>query len=345
LRLDKNERIVPFPDEVMARFYELLTPDAVMTYPELEPLYRKLADYLGVERDHLYLAAGSDLGIKTVYETFIDPGNRVLIHQPSYAMQQVYSKMFQAHVTEVSFDKRLTLDVEAFIDAITPETRLVVLENPNGFIGNVLPQASIRAIVEKAHRCNAIMLLDEAYYLFSGQTVQPLYLEFDNVIITRTFSKDLGAAGLRCGYLISQKHNIQFLNRVKPMYEVNNACVAFVQASLDFPQYISAFVKDVHEGLQFLRNQLENMGLTTAGGSGNFLVVYLGEDIDITSVIRHLKSRGILVRRPFQVTSLKGWLRIVAGNLEQMRRFVLAFAEGLDAAGWRADRYVLPGRA
>ena len=342
LRLDMNERIVPIPEQVVNRFRELLTPEVVMTYPEFEPLYQKLAEYIGVEREQLFLVPGSDAGIKTVYETYIDPGDPVLLHLPSFAMHEVYCGLFQARLMTVPYDRQLRLDIQAYVDAITPETRLVLIENPNGFIGSTLPHDAIRAVVEKARRCNALVLLDEAYFLFSGQTIQPFFLEFDNVIIARSFSKDLGIAGLRCGYLLSQKANIQSLYKVKSTYGVSSASIAFALALLEFPEQIKKYVDQVQAGLKYLKQTLGEMGLATAGGEGNFLIAYLGEKFDVPTVIRELKSQSILVRRPFQVENLRGWLRIGGGSIAQMQRFAPAFAQALHDAGWRRENYVPP---
>lgn len=329
LRLDKNERVIPFPDEIVTRFHALLDTNAIMSYPEVEPLYQRLAAYSGVPRDHLFLASGSDLAIKTVFETYIAPGDKVLLHMPSYAMYEVYCKMFQANLNTVSFNGKLELNVAAFIDAISPQTRMVVLENPNGFTGTILSQDDIRAIAEKAYQSDAILLIDEVYFLFTGETVQSLYLEYDNVIIVRSFSKDFGMAGLRCGYLLSQPTNIAFLYRVKPMYEVTQAAVAFCTAILEFPEHTKQYVEEVKRGMSFLKEALHSKGLITGGGNGNFLLIQLGESCDIPAVIKGLKDRGVLVRRPFQVEAVKGWLRVGVGNVSQMEKFVSAFSEVL----------------
>src|SRR5262245_63202130 len=130
---------------------------------------------------------------------------------------------------------------------------MVVLANPNGYSGVSLPLAEVEAIVKKAHQHDAIALIDEAYYLFSNQSVQALYKKYDNVIITRTFSKDLGMAGLRCAYLLTQAPNIESLFHVKPMHEINSAAAAFVLASLEFPESIRSYVKEVRATVQSLR--------------------------------------------------------------------------------------------
>jgi histidinol-phosphate aminotransferase len=329
LRLDSNERIVPFPEAVLQRFRELLTDESIMMYPEPERVYRRLAAYLAVDRRELLLSAGSDAAIKAVYETYIDPGDRVVIHLPSYAMHGVYARMFQADLDTVCYDADLRLDLSQFLNAITNGTRMVVFENPNGFIGTVQPADAIRTIVEKAYRCGALVLLDEAYYLFSGQTNLDLYREYDNVIVCRTLSKDFGIAGLRAGYMMSREGNIRNLYRVKPMHEVSSAALAFTQAMLEYPAEIESYVAVVQAGLAFLRTALHARGLATSDSRTNFLIVRLPDGTDLDLAIRRLGARGCLVRRPFDLATLKGWLRVTAGGTGQMQRFVAAVDEVL----------------
>ena len=323
LRLDKNDRLIPFPKEIWNRFMELFDETTVMTYPEQEEFYRKLALYIGVPREHLLLSLGSDLAIKMVYETFIDAGQEVQLHLPSYAMYSVYNNIFQADASSISFNEYLKLDIQKFINSISNKTRLVVVENPNGFIGEKLEFEDLKRIAEKAYSTDTIFLIDEAYYQFMGDTSQELYLEFENVIIVRSFSKDFGMAGLRCGYLLSQKQNIDMLYRVKPMNETNSAAIAFGLAVLDYPNLIQDYIEVVKKNIIFLKSALSSLGFTTAGGNGNFIIIYVGGAID--RIIQMLKNRGVLVRRPFQVESLHGWLRVGIGTKSDMERFIDCF--------------------
>jgi len=342
LRLDKNERVAPFPPDIWNRFIDLLSQDAVMAYPELNLLYENLAKYINASRSDLFFATGSDLAIKTVYETYIAPGDIVQIHAPNYAMHEVYGQMFQAHMITIPYDRKLHLDMDAYTNSITPLTRMVVLENPNGMIGACQSFSAVRAMVEKAHQCNALVLLDEAYYLFHGETIQALYQEFDNVIIVRTFSKDFGIAGLRCGYLLSQPKNIESVYRVKPMHEINSAAVAFSLAMLERPDYIQSFVNEMRNSINYTIHALNQMGLTVSGGAGNFVVVYLGADVITAAIISYLKEHGILIRRPFTADNLKGWLRIAIGSMEQMQQFISVFTKALKASNWQRNSYNPP---
>jgi len=331
LRLDKNDRLIPFPKEIWNRFMELFDETTVMTYPEQEEFYQRLASYIGVPREHILLSLGSDLAIKMVYETFIDAGQEVQLHLPSYAMYSVYNNIFQADASSISFNEYLELDVKKFIDNISEDTRMVVVENPNGFIGGRLEKKDLKRIAEKANLTDTIFLIDEAYYQFMGNTAQELYLGYDNVIIVRSFSKDFGMAGLRCGYLLSQKQNIDFLYRVKPMNETNSAAIAFGLAILDYPNLIQDYIEDVKKSVTFLKGALSSSGFKFAGGNGNFLIIFVGDAIN--KIIKLLKERGVLVRRPFQVESLHGWMRVGIGTIADMEQFIDYFKEVCDAVG------------
>jgi len=325
LRLDKNDRIITFPDKIWRHFTELFDEISVMSYPEQERFYEMLASYIGVPREHLILSLGSDLAIKMVYETYIEPNEEIQLHMPSYAMYEVYGNMFQANISSIAFNDNLKLDIDLFINKISNNTRMVVVENPNGFIGTSLGYDNIRKIAEKAHSTNTILLIDEAYYQFMGNSAQELYLNYDNVIIVRSFSKDFGMAGLRCGYLLSQKKNIDYIYRVKPMNEANSAAIAFGLTILEYPEYIDNYIDQVNESIVFMKESLSKMGYRCGEGYGNFIVVFVGEKID--QIIALLKNKGVLVRRPFQVEHLKGWLRIGIGNINDMEHFVNRFKE------------------
>jgi histidinol-phosphate aminotransferase len=332
MRLEKNERLIPFPDCVLARYRELLTPEAIMAYPELEPLYERLSCYLGVDRGEIFFAAGSDLGIKAIFETYVAPGDRIVIHSPSYAMLHVYARIFQSNTVCVPYHTDLSLDVHAFLAAIQPGTRLVVLENPNGSIGTALPENSMKDLLEKTRQCGSLLLVDEAYYAFSQLTVQPYFREYDHLIISRTFSKDLGLAGLRCAYLLSQKANIRSIFHVKPMHEISSPAVAFACASLEFPETIQAYVNEVRQGIAELRKAFEGHGFRTAGGQGNFLLIYVGDDADFPTFTTAMKAQGILIRPPSSSPALQGWIRVGVGTAVQRQHLLESFVSSLQKA-------------
>ena len=119
LRLDKNENLKGFSKKIIGDIHNRITSDFLTAYPDAGPLYKKLAQSLGIPKEQIYLSAGSDVGIRTVFEVFVDSEDEVIIIHPTYAMYYVYSKMFDARLIQISFDENLTLPAERIIERIS----------------------------------------------------------------------------------------------------------------------------------------------------------------------------------------------------------------------------------
>ena len=139
-RLDRNERNQPFSNNFIRGIVDQISGELFMVYPELDRVYEKVARWLNIDTDRLMLHSGSEQAIKAVYEAYINPGEAVLLHFPGYAMYPVYCKMFQAEVVGQYFNAQLDFDWDAFINKIDNSIRMVVVENPNGFVG-IAPEA------------------------------------------------------------------------------------------------------------------------------------------------------------------------------------------------------------
>jgi histidinol-phosphate aminotransferase len=309
-RLDRNERNFPFSDEFMARIRTKMTGELLAAYPEPWHTHEKLAGRLGVPPDRLMLAPGSEQAIKAVFETYMRPKDRVLLHFPSFAMYEVYAETFQAGVESQRYDSGLHFDWEEYIARIRPGLRLVLAENPNGFIGAAAPLPVLRALVEKAHEHGVIALVDEAYFHFHDETCAGWIDEFDNLIITRTFSKAFGLAGLRIGYVLSNPTTIMNLMKVKPAYEITSVAGMVACDLLDHPEEMADYLGKNRENLESLRRGLTELGIACSQSRANFLAVRLGNTSVADALRRVLYDRGILIRRPFREPELSAWVRI-----------------------------------
>lgn len=316
-RMDRNERTHPFSESFMNYIRKKLTGEIIMTYSEIEPLYERFSKWLGVDRNRILFHSGSDLAIKAVFETYIRPKDRILLHLPGYAMYKVYAQMFQAQVDVLEYDSDLRFNLDQFIDALNEKHRMVVIENPNGYVGNKHPIKKIEELIEKAHRLGVIALVDEAYFHFIDDTTTVDFLDsFDNLIVVRTFSKAFGLAGLRAAYLVSLPKNIQFLYRVKPMHELNSMAVLAISALLDYEDEFRRFIEETKESLHYLKTSLNKLGIATSDSCANFLAARFGAIVDGAEVVKYLQKANILIRRPFREKHLKEWLRVGTAPLE-----------------------------
>ena len=314
----------------MATVRERLTGELLQCYPEPGLLYDRIAAWLGVGGDQLLFHTGSDLEIKAVFETYIGRGDRILLHQPGYAMYQVYARMFQAEVETQDYDVELRFDLDHFSERLDSRHRLVVLENPNGFVGNCHPLTKIRELVRKANRLGVIALLDEAYFHFIDETLAAELAAFDNLIVVRTFSKAFGLAGVRAAYLLANPAMIRDLGRVKPMHELSGLAVMLIGALLDQPQEMERFVLETAASRDYLRAALAELGIATSDSRANFVAARLGPRLDGDRAARQLRESGILIRRPFREPHLREWLRVGTAPLPVMERLVAGLRGLLD---------------
>lgn len=194
-RMDRNERTWPFSDNVMDEIRRRFTSETLTNYPEMEDIYHKLAIHLNVSDNQIYFHSGSDLVIKSIFETYIDPGDRVLMQKPSYAMYGVYGRMYGADICEQDFNSKLSFNIDEYCSRITEvKPKLVILENPSGYIGNSYSHRQVEKVIKNAGECGSLVLVDEAYIDYIPEaSVQDLISDYDNLIIVRTFSKAWGA--------------------------------------------------------------------------------------------------------------------------------------------------------
>jgi len=328
-RLDRNERTFPFSRAFENALRRRLDGELLMTYPEPEPLYRRFARWLGVPRDRLLFHSGSDLAIRSVFETYVRPGDRVLLHLPSYAMYKIYARMFEARVDTLAYDAGLSFDLGKFTRTLSRRHRVVILENPNGFVGNRHPFPGIKTLIQRARTLGVLVLVDEAYFHFIDETAADLIPVFDNLVVVRTFSKAFGFAGLRAAYLLSQEKNIQYLSRVKPMHELNSMAIAAIETLLAREGEFDRFIEKTKKSLAYLKTALWNLGIPTSDSRANFLAARLGKLVDGTEASTYLRDKGFLIRRPFREAHLKEWLRIGTAPIpvekaliRHLRRFI-----------------------
>lgn len=321
--LDRNERTVDFPAEAMEQLRRRITPFLLRAYPEPEPLYRKLSSWLRLPRERILLTSGCDGALRSVYETFVNPGEEALSVRPTYAMVPLYAQIAGAVSREVGFHEDLSLPVEEILERIGRNTKIVVLAHPNQPIERVYTDTEVRALLERCEETGTLLVMDEAYHHFCPSTAVPHLERYGNLIITRTFSKAFGIAGLRAGYLISHPKNIEALNKVRPMYELHSAAIAAALCLLENEPWMTSYVQQVRQGMEALTEGLERTGWPVFGKWGNSILVKLPEDLPAAQVAQRLKVAGFLVRSENQ-PPLSNHLRITAGTKDQAERFLKA---------------------
>jgi len=312
IRLDRNERVSCWPVEIWNDMQNFITPEVIMSYPEFDPVYEKLAAVLGVERNTLLLSHGSDIALKSIFEVFIGPGDEAVLLTPSYAMYPVYAKMVGAKAIEIGFQEDLSLPIGHILDAITSRTRIVCLPNPNQPIERVFSKNELKNILDLSSRKDFIVVIDEAYHYFYPESAIREINTYPNLIITRSFSKAFGLAGLRAGLLISNKNTIQDLKKVKPISEINGIAVRLIEFFLGRMELVDAYVKEVNKGREVILKRAAGLGIPTHGCTGNSILLQLQDADQVKMVVAKAAQSGYLIKGPFPYPATKH-LRITLG--------------------------------
>ena len=321
IKLDGNENpygCSPRVRDALARypFYHIY-PD-----PDQREVRQALAGYAGVGAEHILAGAGSDELIDLILRLFLEPGDRVLNCVPTFGMYSFCTEVCGGKAVDVPRDRAYAVDVSAVKEVIDQKTKVVFIASPNNPTGNITPQRDILELV----KLGKVVVVDEAYYEFSGATVAPLVPEYENLIVLRSFSKWAGLAGLRIGYGIFPLLIAEQLLRIKQPYNINLAAQVALQESLADIEYLQGTVqKIILERERLLRKLGELKSLKAFPSEANFILCAVAKG-DARAIHEGLQKRGIFVRY-FDTPLLRNSLRISVGRPEHTDALIDALRE------------------
>jgi histidinol-phosphate aminotransferase len=322
LRLDFNENPIgcsPAVRRALAR----LAAATISSYPEQETVRRKAARHFGVRPEELLLTNGTDEALSLVVNTFVESGDTVLLAEPTYAMYRFYSELAGAKIAAPRYDAEMQFPWQEILAALGKGSRVFFLPNPNSPTGNLLSHSDLRRILAAA--TNTMVVIDEAYFEFSGVTVIPWIRRYRNLIVTRTFSKTAGLAGLRLGCIFVHRALAASMRKAQSPYPVNVAALAAAEAAMQDRAFIAKTVRDVRAGKKELERGLARLGIRYFSSAGNFLLVYFGERAK--KVVAALDREGTLIRDRSSDFGGEGYVRITLGTPAQMRRLLRELKE------------------
>jgi len=320
IKLDANENLYgcsPRVNQVLATYpYLNIYPDVGQ-----KELRKLLERYSGVSAENIVAGSGSDELIDLVLRLFIEPGDEVITCVPTFDMYRIGTKLCGGTLVEVLRDENFAVRVKSVEAAIGKKTKIIFLANPNNPIGTITPRSDIMEILDTG----VPVVVDEAYYEFSGQTVAPLVRQHQNLMVLRTFSKWAGVAGLRVGYGIFPAKIADYLLTIKPPYNVNMAALVAVQESLKDIDYLLGTVKAIITERERLFGELKELKwLKPFPSQTNFIFCsVLGKARELQ---QKLQKRGILVRY-FDQPLLRDGIRISVGKPEHNDRLIKTLRE------------------
>jgi histidinol-phosphate aminotransferase len=329
LRLDFNESLLGPSPRVLERLRRIEVED-ISLYPDETEARAAVARHFGLDRRpelDFVLTSGVDEGIRLVCDCFVRAGERVALVDPGYAMYRFYATLAGADIVSVDCNRDLSFPA-AQLRAAAAGCRLVIVGNPHNPTGAPAPAGFVEDLA--AAFPGAIVLADEAYAEFAGDSSVAALRRLPNLIVARTFSKAYGLAGLRAGVLLGDRAALQWVARMRSPYAVNSIALLALTAALEDEAWMTRYVAEVRAARFGLEAALRALGIPTYPSAANFLVARFG---DRAPAIRAaLRRRGILVRDRGDHPLMRGTLRIGVGTREQVGAFLAALGPSLAEA-------------
>lgn len=292
-------------------------------------LKKRLTQAYGIDSAQLTLGNGSNDLLELITRVFVNPGDQVIYSQHAFIVYALVSRAVGAQVTEVAA-RDYGHDLTAMAAAATPDTKLIFLANPNNPTGTAFTRDELRAFMA-AVPDTTLVVLDEAYteYVESDDLPDGLELvgEYPNLIVTRTFSKAWGLAGLRVGFAAASVEITDLLNRARQPFNVNLPALMAAEAVLDDQEYLQRSVAVNREGLDLLYAGLQKLGIEYIPSFGNFVAVDFKQNA--MPIYNALLHKGVIVR-PVGIYQMPNHLRVSVGTLAENQRFLDALTEVLN---------------
>lgn len=318
LRLDFNENTVGCSPRVIEFLREKLTAESLPVYPEYVEAMTELSAFFGVATNEFLLTNGTDEAIQVMINTYVDDGDDVLLLHPSYAMYRFYAELAGGEVRELAYRSAdLSFPSDEMLAAIRPDTRAILIANPNNPTGTGIDLTGIRKILDAAP--NAAVLIDEAYFEFCGTTALGLIHEVPNLFVSRTFSKAYGMAAMRCGCLFSCEENVRWMHKAQSPYSVNMLAALAARAAVRDGEYVASYVKEVLAARELACEGFRRLGISYYPSQANFVLFHAGDRaIPIRDALR---AKGVLIRdRSYEIA---GCVRVTIGTRAQIERFLI----------------------
>ncbi|MQA29260.1 MAG: aminotransferase class I/II-fold pyridoxal phosphate-dependent enzyme [Luteitalea sp.] len=333
LRLHQNENTGVCSPKVLDALRSLRA-DQIGFYPPYESTTTVCAEYLGVAPDRLSLLNGLDEGIMATAVGYLRPTAgggpaEAVVPEPAFEIFAFDTEVVGGRPVRVAPNPDFSFPLERVLEAITANTRVVFLTNPNNPTGMAMPNEAIRAVA-RAVPAEAVVFVDEAYAEFSGVTFIPELAAFPNVLVGRTFSKAFGLAGLRIGAITGAPGALEPIRLAVPVYSVNIAATVAVEAALRDRDYLNGYLRQVEESKSLLYAACDRLGLTYCRSAANFVLVCAGDRLN--AIVNGAAARGIYLRDRSGEPGCGGCLRIATGVVEHTRRCIDVMEDILCAA-------------
>jgi len=295
-------------------------------YPDSDGTFlrKTLSNKFKLDKNRIILGSGSDQIFELICKSFLKKGDEVIVPKYSFIIYRIYSKMNGAKVI-YSRENNFKISVKEILKKVSKKTKIIFLANPNNPTGTYIKKKDL-LFLRKKLRNNILLVVDDAYFEYVKQkdylSALKIFRNYKNVVMTRTFSKIYGLAGLRVGWGYASKEIINALNKVKPPFNVSRPALFAASAAIKDNLWLNKEIKHVNKWNKKMFNEFKKMKIETNKSYSNFLLVNFDRvKINSSKVFKLLAKTGILVRK-MDVYGIKNSLRITIGKSDENRKLI-----------------------
>tara|TARA_Y200000002_G_C22606699_1_gene631955 strand:- start:107 stop:1189 length:1083 start_codon:yes stop_codon:yes gene_type:complete len=320
------------------------SPRAIKEYNKISKNFKRYPDTNGnslknviakkfkLDRNRIILGSGSDQIFELICRTYIKKGDEVIVPRYSFIIYRLYSKSNGAKII-YSKENNFKVSVKDILSKVTKKTKVVFLANPNNPTGTFINKIELKNLRKKL-RNNILLVIDDAYFEYVQQrnysSGLKLFSKYKNVLITRTFSKIYGLAGLRVGWGYASKEIINILNQIKPPFNINRPALFAASAAVKDNNWLKKEIKHINKWSKIFFNTFKKMKIETNESKVNFLLVNFDRvNISSNKVFQKLAKSGILVRK-MDIYGIKNSLRITIGKSEENKKLIISLKKILN---------------
>ncbi len=328
VKLASNENPIGTSPKAMERMKKAL--EGINIYPDGAQAESKqaLAKYWGISEDMIMVGNGGEECIKMLGQAIISNDDEIIMNWPSFSLYDIATNIMGGKVIRSELDENFEPNIDDMISHLSERTKMVVLCSPNNPTGNIVPTEKIDKLVDALPK-DVVLVIDEAYYEFGVvnpdyQNSLSLLHKHENTVILRTFSKVCGMAGIRAGYIISNKEFIKNVLKVKNVFNSNLIAQAGILGAVEDEEFIKKTVELNYISLGMLEECFDSLGLKYVKSNANF--VWVNVERDSRVVNEELLKRGVIIRPGF-LWGYDNYIRVSTGTVEQTQVFMKALEE------------------
>lgn len=319
IKLNTNENPYP-PAPGVQKALKKFETDRLRLYPDpaAEELVESIAKYYGVKNSQVFVGVGSDDVLAMAFMTFFNSDKPILFPDITYSFYDVWAEVFRIPYEQIPLDEKLHICTKDY----EKENGGVIFPNPNAPTGVLIPLEEVEEII-KANQ-DVVVIVDEAYIDFGGESALPLIEKYDNLLVVQTFSKSRSMAGMRIGYAFGNENLIKYLNDVKysfNSYTMDQLTLALGKASMEDELYFKEITNKIIKTREWTKKELKELGFEFEDSMSNFIFATHPE-ISAKKLFEDLKKENIYVRYFSKPERISNYLRITIGTDEEMQKLV-----------------------